>query len=106
LSEIYRVLVPQGRLWLSLHPASYTVFMLRRAFPRFKPSVFQLYAFCNGAWFHCTGTTLRFINGRTEAFQTERGMRIALQRAGFGDLTFHCRPGVVSTILDVEARKA
>jgi ubiquinone/menaquinone biosynthesis C-methylase UbiE len=105
LSEIHRVLVPQGRVSLSLLPASFTLVELRRALPRFIPSVFRVYVLANGAWFHCTGNTLRFINGRTEAFHTERGMRIALRRAGFVNPTFSWREGVMSKMLIVEARK-
>jgi SAM-dependent methyltransferase len=105
LSEIRRVLRPGGRISMSLLPAGFTKAMLRRSFPRPVPTLFRFYSFANGAWFHCTGRTIRFINGRTEAFHTERGMRIALRRAGFIEPKFWWRPGVMSRILMAEARK-
>jgi len=104
LSEIHRVLVPEGRISLSLLPASFTLVELRRAFPRVIPSVFRLYVLGNGLWFHCTGKTVRFVTNRTECFHTERGMRIALRRAGLTDPRFSWREGVMSKMLIVEAR--
>ena len=105
LSEIHRVLVTGGKVSLSLHPPSFTLWELRRAIPRWIPSVFRLYVLGNGLWFHFTGKTLRFVSNRTESFSTERGMRIALRRAGFTDAKFSWRDGVITKMLIVEATK-
>ena len=89
LAEIYRVLVPGGSLSLSLHLPSFTVAeLLHHAIPKPVPTLFRLYVMANGLAFHCTGRTVGFVNRRTESFQTERGMRVALNRAGFVNLSF------------------
>jgi SAM-dependent methyltransferase len=89
LSEIHRVLVPGGSLWLSLHLPAFTIReLLHDALPKPAASLFRLYVAANGSMFHCIGKTVAFPNGRTESFQTERGMRIALNRAGFVNLSF------------------
>jgi hypothetical protein len=77
-------------LSLSLHPLSFTIAELfHNAIPKPVPTLFRLYVVANGLAFHCTGRTVAFVKGRrTESFQTERGMRVALNRAGFGDLLF------------------
>jgi ubiquinone/menaquinone biosynthesis C-methylase UbiE len=105
LSEIRRVLAPGGRISLSLLPLEFTLVMWREAFPRLVSTTFQTYALANGIWFYCTGKTVPFVNGKTEAFHTERGMRIALRREGFIDPRFYWRPGKKSKMLVVEARK-
>jgi ubiquinone/menaquinone biosynthesis C-methylase UbiE len=83
LGEIYRVLIPGGTFSATLHPASFTASELRHAFPRPVPTLYRLYVLANGAYFHATGRTLGFVNGRVESFQTARGMRTAMERAGF-----------------------
>jgi ubiquinone/menaquinone biosynthesis C-methylase UbiE len=105
LSEIHRVLVPGGQVSLSLHPASFTIREMRKAFPYLIPSMFRLYVLLNGLWFHYTGKTARFVNKRTESFQTQGGMRIALTRAGFISPSFSWREGAMSRMLIVEAQK-
>jgi ubiquinone/menaquinone biosynthesis C-methylase UbiE len=105
LLEIHRVLVPGGEVWLSLHPASFTVREIRNTSSHLLSLVFRLYVLGNGVWFHCTGKTLWFVNGRTESFQTERGMRIALRRAGFINATFTRPEGPVEKRLIVQAIK-
>ncbi|HWW13939.1 MAG TPA: class I SAM-dependent methyltransferase [Candidatus Dormibacteraeota bacterium] len=82
LSEIYRVLRPGGMLLASLHPWSFTLAELREALPRPKPGLYRLLVFANGIAFHVVGCNFG------EAFQTERGMRIALRRANFGSVSF------------------
>jgi ubiquinone/menaquinone biosynthesis C-methylase UbiE len=92
LSEVRRVLVPGGALSFSLHSPSFTFSeLLHNAFPKPIPMLFRLYVMANGLWFHCTGRTAGFLRRRTESFQTERGMRIALHRAGFDNLSFSRR---------------
>jgi ubiquinone/menaquinone biosynthesis C-methylase UbiE len=86
LAEIHGSLVPGGGLSLRLHLPSFTMTeLLHHAVPRPIPTLFRLYVIANGLWFHCTGSTVGFLRGRTESFQTERGMRIALTRAGLLD---------------------
>jgi ubiquinone/menaquinone biosynthesis C-methylase UbiE len=105
LSEIRRVLVPGGGLSLSLHSPRFTLGELfHNAFPKPVATIFRLYVMANGAWFHCTGRTARFVNRRTESFQTERGMRIALNRAGFDHFSFSRPDGPVGARFSVEAR--
>jgi len=107
LAEIHRVLVPGGRLSLSLHPPSFTIAeLLHNAIPKPVPTLFRLYVIANGLLFHCTGRAVRFVKGRTESFQTERGMRIALNRAGFVDLLFSRATGPVGETFTVEVRKS
>jgi SAM-dependent methyltransferase len=61
LLEIHRVLVPGGQVWLSLHPASFTVREIRNTSSHLLSLVFRLYVLGNGVWFHCTGKTLWFV---------------------------------------------
>ena len=106
LAEIHRSLIPGGALSLSLHLPSFTMSeLLHQALPRPIPTVFRLYVIANGVWFHFTGRTVGFLRGRTESFQTERGMRIALTRAGFINSSFSRAPGPVGEMFLVEARK-
>ena len=106
LAEIHRILVPGGGLSLSLHLPSFTIAeLLHQALPKPVPTFFRLYVLANGSLFHCTGRTVGFFNGRTESFQTERGMRIALNRAGFVNPFFSRAIGPVGETFTVEARK-
>jgi ubiquinone/menaquinone biosynthesis C-methylase UbiE len=89
LAEIHRILVPVGGLSLSLHPPSFTIAeLLYNAIPRPVPTLFRLYVIANGLLFHYTGRNVGLLKGRTESFQTERGMRVALNRAGFVNPSF------------------
>jgi len=106
LGELHRVLVPGGSLWLSLHPAAFTVSeLLHNALPRPLPTLFRFYVLTNGFCFHLTGRTLRFINGRTESFQTLRGMKRALHHAGFVHPSFVKYRVGNGTAFQVEAQK-
>ena len=105
LTEIHRVLVPDGRLVISYHRPRFTFGeLLHHAFPRPKATLFRLYVIANGAWFHCSGRTFGLLR-RTESFQTERGMKIALKRAGFNRFGFSQVHGPKWEMFLVEARK-
>jgi ubiquinone/menaquinone biosynthesis C-methylase UbiE len=108
LAEIQRILVPGGGLSLSLHLPSFTITeLLHNAIPKPVPTLFRLYVIANGLVFHCTGRTVGFVKGRrTESFQTERGMRVALNRAGFVSLSFSRATGPVGETFIAEARKS
>ena len=107
LGEIHRILEPGGSLSLSLHPPSFTISeLLHQHMLRPLPTLFRIYVLVDGLFFHCTGRTVRFPSGRTESFQTERGMRIALHRSGFIDLSFRRGTGPRGKTFKVEARKA
>jgi ubiquinone/menaquinone biosynthesis C-methylase UbiE len=106
LSEIHRALVPGGSLAVTLHLPGFTMAeLLHKALPRPVPTLFRLYVMANGAWFHGTGNNFGFLRGRTESFQTERGMRVALGRTGFVDFSFRRAPGQGGETFTVEARK-
>lgn len=83
LKEIHRVLVPGGILLASLHPLSFTVAELRGVYKQ-KPRavLYRLWVLANGILFHLTGQNFG------EAFQTERGIRIAASRANFVGVSF------------------
>lgn len=107
LTEIHRILVPGGGLSLTLHPPSFTIVeLLHNALPKPVPTLFRLYVLANGLLFHCTGWTVGFLNGRTESFQTERGMRVALNRAGFVNPSFSRATGPIGEKFIVETRKS
>jgi len=87
LAEIHRVLVPGGWFAATLHPPAFTWSELKRSFPRPKPSLFRSFVMLNGLLLHFSGGVLS-IGGKAESCQTEPGMRIALQRAGFISIAF------------------
>jgi len=106
LAEIHRILVPGGGLSLSLHLPSFTIAeLLHNAVPRPVPTVFRIYVLANGLLFHCSGKTVGLVKGRTESFQTPRGMRIALKCAGFVSAAFTRAKGIAGERFLVEARK-
>jgi len=107
LAEIHRILVLGGGLSLSLHPPSFTIGeLLHNAIPRPIPTLFRLYVLSNGLLFHCTGRNVGLLKGSTESFQTERGMRVALSRAGFVNPSFSRPPGPVGSRFVAAARKS
>jgi ubiquinone/menaquinone biosynthesis C-methylase UbiE len=107
LAEIHRILVRGGGLSLSLHLPGFTMAeLLHNAIPKPVPTLFRLYVLANGLLFHCIGRTVGFPNGRTESFETERGMRVALNRAGFVNLSFSRATGPVGETFIVKARKS
>src|SRR5882762_9339252 len=106
-AEIHRILVPGGGLSLSLHLPTFTIAeLLHNAVPKPVPTLFRVYVMANGLLFHCTGRTVGFLKWRAESFQTERGMRVALNRAGFVNFSFSRATTPVGERFVVEARKS
>lgn len=107
LAEIHRILVPDGGLSVSLHLPSFTIAeLLHNAIPKPVPTLFRLYEMANGLVFHCVGRTVGFVKGRTESFQSERGIRLALKRAGFDTRSFRRGTGPAGETFLAEARKS
>jgi ubiquinone/menaquinone biosynthesis C-methylase UbiE len=102
LAETRRVLTQSGTLFMAVHNWQFTLKELRTAILRPTASIFRIYVLLNGLWFHLTGRTLQFVNGKIESFQTNRGMELALKRAGFTNIVFHYPEGRMI----VEARVA
>jgi ubiquinone/menaquinone biosynthesis C-methylase UbiE len=87
LAEVQRVLVPGGSVFFSVHPLRFTLRELWQCAPRPVAMSYRLFVLLNGLYFHFTGKILR-VARRTESFQTKRGLRLALTRAGFVNLVF------------------
>lgn len=87
LAEVRRVLVPGGSIFFSVHALRFTFSELRKAAPRPVAMLFRLFVMFNGLWLYFTGRVLH-VGGRTESFQTRRGLQRALTKAGFVDLVF------------------
>ena len=90
LSEMRRVLQPGGKLWLTLHPIDIPLSQFARG--NIKGKIYASYIVSNGIWFYLTGRTFRYLRGMCESFQTQRGLRIALLRAGFRNPQFTRTP--------------
>lgn len=87
LAELHRVLIPGGWLKATLHSPAFTWSEFRQSFPRPKQSLFRVFVLLNGMILHFFGDVISL--GRVaESCQTDRGMRIALRRAGFTDVIF------------------
>ena len=87
LAEVRRVLKPGGCVMFSVHPLRFTMSEFRKAAPHPIATGFRLFVVANGLYFHLTGRVLQ-VAGRSESFQTRRGLRLALARAGFGSIAF------------------
>jgi len=110
LAEVRRVLVSGGRLNLSLHDIGFTLQEIRTTAVR-RPAalLYRLLVLCSGLWFFLTGRSLR-VGNRVESWQSERGMRLALERAGFTNIRFSHLDGrrfvVEASLATPEARLA
>lgn len=94
LSEMNRVLKPGGRLWVSVHPWEMEREQLLSAIRSLHPIriVDRMYVILNSVIFASTGHCYaRPWNGRIESFQTVRGFKRALQKAGFQVDSMHVR---------------
>ncbi len=96
LTEIARVLMPGGHLWLTLHPFQMVFAFLRRAIQagNVKSMIYFSYALLNGLAFHLLGKLWRFpLNRqRCESFQTTAAMKRALRQAGFAQVEMEQAP--------------
>jgi SAM-dependent methyltransferase len=85
LAEIRRVLKPKGVLWILLHPMAIP---WRQAISGNPPKAWLHFAYvvANTACFHLAGRQFR-IRGRCESFQTIWGIRRALRRHHFEEVS-------------------
>jgi ubiquinone/menaquinone biosynthesis C-methylase UbiE len=85
LQELHRVMQPGAPLWLSLHGYETAWMLWLRALQRghWRDAIYRVFVALNGLVFHFFGVNICLSKSRCESFQTKRGMRIALHRAGF-----------------------
>jgi len=87
LCEARRVLRPGGELWVTLHRQLFVWHHLLRSIRtlNWKDTLYRTYVLVNGFGLHFTGKLFRFPlkRSRIESGQTRRGIRLALQSAGF-----------------------
>jgi ubiquinone/menaquinone biosynthesis C-methylase UbiE len=104
LQEISRTLKGGGELWLVLHTAEMYIQRLRRSATqrRYKDVAYCCFILFNGMLFDTFGKQLS-LQGRFETYQSKRGMRRALRRAGL-ELTEFEDCGK-ATLLVLRARK-
>lgn len=97
LREIRRVLRSGAGLWLLLHPLSYTLQELRRVVKgrEVTGTLGRLAVIANGLALHATGRLPRY--RVRETWQSIRGMRLALHRAGFEDVRVVPAPRFIIT---------
>jgi ubiquinone/menaquinone biosynthesis C-methylase UbiE len=91
-AEAYRVLKPDGTLWLTGHKFTHVLLHLSRSIRKgnVKDVIFRSYVILNGLLFHVFGGMVRFPfnRRRIESFQTRRGVRRELTRRRFTDIQF------------------
>jgi len=87
LSEMSRVSVAGGDLWLVLHPFDMTVKELGENIThlQLKAGVYRTWVLVNGLTLHALGRQWRWpsASGGYETWQTNKGMPRALRAAGF-----------------------
>jgi ubiquinone/menaquinone biosynthesis C-methylase UbiE len=89
-AEIYRVLRPGGRIWITLNDLRRPLRLARRV-NTWKAWIWFLYLVMNGLLFHFTGKLVRFPGRGMESFQTDRGVRRALKKIGFEQIEINPR---------------
>jgi ubiquinone/menaquinone biosynthesis C-methylase UbiE len=94
LKEIRRVLKPGGKLWMALHTFAVPWEAARRS--NWRGKIFFGYIVVNSLLFHLVQREFALL-GRHESFQTEHGMRRALQRIGFSEIQVTHQPHFVIT---------
>jgi ubiquinone/menaquinone biosynthesis C-methylase UbiE len=88
--EMARLLKPDGRCWVVLHPVAFGVRDLwddlRRL--RMKGTLYRLYVLANGLLLHVAGRVARYPlkRSRLESVQTARGVTGVFRTAGFTDI--------------------
>lgn len=80
LREVRRVLKTGGRFWVTLHPFGIAWEQAKNG--SYKSKIYFPYILLNSLLFHLFERQFPFL-GRYESFQTERGIRRALERSGF-----------------------
>lgn len=86
LAEIRRIIRPDGKVWLVLHGYEVERMLMARAKSP-KAWLHRAYVWANSLAFNVFGFTFRRpFSTITESMQTERGIRKALERAGFTDI--------------------
>ena len=83
LREIRRVLKPGGKLWMTLHTFAVPWASVKKS--NWKGKIFFAYIAINSVYLHLFGREVSFL-GRYESFQTEVGMKRALERAQFKEI--------------------
>lgn len=111
MSEIWRVLKPDGRIWLVLHPYPMIVKEIGAALSRLqlKRAVVCLYVIANGVALNVFGKEfhLPFRKDYYESFQTIRGIKSLLRKVGFKDISaeqnhfFVCTAKKIDSTIDV-----
>jgi ubiquinone/menaquinone biosynthesis C-methylase UbiE len=90
LAEMSRVLKPGGHVWLVVHSWKHPLKSLVEHTLRLEMSgaIHQLYVIAHGLALHVFGAPIRAPYGARvwESFQTRRGMRASLLKAGFDDI--------------------
>lgn len=88
LSECARVLRRGGVLYASVHSLEFLRSVCWKAKPNFAGRLFRAYTLLNGLSFYLFGKVFRYPlkPSLCESFQTERGLTLALQKAGFNEV--------------------
>jgi len=84
LREIRRVLKPNGKVWMTLHPFGVTWKQAKTS--NYKGKIYFAYILLNSLLFHLFQWQFSFLGRKYESFQTERGIRRALERNGFDNV--------------------
>lgn len=105
IREFNRVLQPGGRVWIGLFRMEDCHRILRETWRknRVRTAFMEGYMLANSGLFHCTGRMFRHPVNRSRmmSFQTEKRIRLELEKAGFCEIGF-----LRDRYLCVEARKA
>lgn len=94
LAEAARVLVQDGRLWITLHPLSMTLHELRASIraARFKEAARRFIVLLNGLAFHVSGTGRRLLGVR-DSWQSAGRVQRELEKH-FRDIRVSTRPSL------------
>jgi ubiquinone/menaquinone biosynthesis C-methylase UbiE len=104
LTEMCRVLRPGGRIWMTLHHASYITHLFAHdvAHLDLPRAMYRLYVLTNGVMSHLFGIEFALpVVHRRESFQTRRGMANRLRALGCDDI----RMELAQSVFTVSARK-